>query len=64
MATNKRGRQPVDCVFFASFSTTWLPPFWADVGLCGPRARRLGDRDQHRPPYQRAAMSDNPPGKL
>ena len=43
MATNKRGRQPVDCVFFASFSTTRLPPFWADVGLCGPRPRRLGE---------------------
>jgi hypothetical protein len=51
----------VDCVCFASFSTTWLPPFWADVGLCGPRARRLGEPDQHRPRYQRAAMSDKSP---
>jgi hypothetical protein len=48
--------------FFESFSTTWLTAVLARGGACAGRGGvDSGNRDQHRPLYLRAAMSDKSP---
>jgi hypothetical protein len=56
-----RPRRQVDCFFSTLFRQSGWQPFRAEVGLRGPRGVHSGNRDQHRPPCQRAPMSDKSP---
>jgi len=56
-----RPRQPAKCLFRAFFNN-WGGSRFGQRWGCASRGRvDSGNRDQHRPPYQRAAMSDKSP---